>query len=87
MGLLLMRFPGLLRWPWSPRGKIVRPREFRRGAKSGKARGEAKLRPRTMVDTVTTDEVDRILDKANEHGFGSLTDEERRILNQVSKGE
>ena len=44
-GFLLMKFPGLLRWPFGGRRQgvdIIRPKAFRRG-------GEAKIRPRSKV--------------------------------------
>lgn len=41
--------------------------------------------PAAKSKPFVTDDVDAILDKINEHGFQSLTDEERRILEKSSK--
>ena len=51
------------------------------------ARPEARgpRRPRREVDGDTLDEVDRILDKIRERGIDSLTEEERRFLDEVSR--
>ncbi|MCH7226708.1 rhomboid family intramembrane serine protease [Haloferula sp. A504] len=79
MGLLLMSFPGLLGKPTGFRGKVVRDARFvRRG-------GPPKLRPRTRVDLDQESEVDRILQKISEHGLDSVTDEERRTLEDASR--
>lgn len=79
MGLLLMSFPGLLGKHSEVRGKVVHDARFvRRG-------GAPKLRPRTRVDLTEESEVDRILQKISEHGFDSVTDEERRTLEEASR--
>lgn len=72
MGFVLMKFPVLLGGARRSR-KIIRPKEFRRGAGS-------KLRPRTEIDLGEVSEVDRILDKISSEGAESLTDEEREVL-------
>lgn len=75
MGFVLMKYPGLL---GRGRSNIVRPKQFRR-------RGEPKIRPRTEIDLEQTDEVDRILDKISQHGFDSLTREERDLLAKAAE--
>lgn len=77
LGLLLMRFPFLLRKGSRPR-KIIRPPEFR-------ARPEPKLRPRSAVDPAAASEVDRILDKIAKDGLQSLTEAERKTLHQAAE--
>lgn len=57
--------------------KIVRPKKRRRY--------ERKLRPKSSVSRAEASEVDRILDKINEHGLQSLTDEERQLLTRAGK--
>ncbi|MBB5353374.1 membrane associated rhomboid family serine protease [Haloferula luteola] len=81
MGLLLMRYPRLLRkgGSWTTGRKILRPKQFRR------RRHEEKIRPRTTVDLHSESEVDRILEKVTREGLGSLTAEERKILEQASQ--
>jgi membrane associated rhomboid family serine protease len=75
-GFLMMKFPWLLR-----RGKrsrkvdVIRPKAFRR-------RGESKLRPRSKWTGGDDDEVNRILDKVSRDGLGSLSEEERRKLQE-----
>lgn len=76
MGLLLMKMPWLLRHGRRPGRKVVRPKAFR---------GKPKLRPRTRVDLDSASEIDRILDKVTAEGFGSLTEEERRVLEDASR--
>lgn len=49
------------------------------------AHGEPKLRPRTEIDLAASTEIDRILDKISQHGFQSLTDEERGLLRAASE--
>ncbi len=41
--------------------------------------------PRRRVDDHLLDEIDRVLDKIHEKGMASLTDEERRILDDASR--
>jgi membrane associated rhomboid family serine protease len=86
MGLILMSQPWLLNWAQGNRAKVVRPAAFQR--KTARARRQAftpKVRPRTEVELAAEDEIDRILDKVSEHGFGSLTAEEKSALEQASK--
>lgn len=80
MGLLLMKFPGLLSWAGGEKAKIIRPKQFRRKSRFG-----AKVRPRTTIDLNESDEVDRILEKIQEHGIESLTAKERETLKQASE--
>ncbi len=42
-------------------------------------------KPRNVVRDVIRDEIDPILDKANEQGWSSLTDDERRTLERASR--
>lgn len=77
MGLLLMRFPGILGKGSGHSRKVIRPREFRR-------RVGGKIRPRTEIDLKEESEVDRILEKVSREGLDSLTGEERRILNEAA---
>ncbi|MFQ5678496.1 MAG: rhomboid family intramembrane serine protease [Gemmatimonadota bacterium] len=60
----------------------TRPFEVHRGGRSGRG-GRARRRRRVNGDTL--DRVDAILDKIREHGMDSLTDEERRFLDEVSR--
>lgn len=83
MGLVMMRFPWVLNWAEGRKTKIVRPAAFQRKRK--KRSYESKIRPRTEVELAEDDEIDRILDKVSEQGFGSLTPEERSTLEQASK--
>lgn len=86
MGLILMSQPWLLNWAQGNRSKVVRPAAFQR--KTARARRKSftpKVRPRTEVELAAEDEIDRILDKVSEHGFGSLTAEEKSALEQASK--
>ncbi|BCX46937.1 rhomboidserine protease family protein [Haloferula helveola] len=80
MGLLLMKAPQLLGKKSEIDRKVVRPKQFRRRRVQ-----DAKVRPRTTVDLDQESEVDRILDKVRDEGVGSLTAEERRILEEMAK--
>lgn len=63
------------------------PPNRRKPARAGKRRraaAKSKLRPRTDAQVSST-EVDRILDKINQHGFQSLTTEEKKTLERSSK--
>lgn len=42
-------------------------------------------RPRRRADERTYDEIDRVLDKISTHGMASLTPEERKLLDDVSR--
>ena len=46
---------------------------------------EKKLKPRTKISSSKRKDIDRILDKINEEGLHSLTEEERKVLQQESK--
>ncbi len=46
---------------------------------------QKKLRPQSTITGLETNEVDRILDKINEHGLQSLTGEERELLARAGK--
>ena len=41
--------------------------------------------PRRTPDSQVLDEVDRVLDKISQRGLGSLTPEERRFLDEMSR--
>ena len=63
-----------------------RERKERRKKSTPKKRVyEKKLKPRSKVSPSKNKAVDRILDKINEHGLHSLTDEERKLLQDASK--
>ena len=53
-------------------------------AKRGKVY-QKKLRPQSTITGLESSEVDRILDKINEHGLQSLTGEERELLARAGK--
>ncbi len=46
-----------------------------------------KIRPQTKVDLSSQSHIDDILDKISQHGFQSLTEEERDMLHQAAKNE
>lgn len=77
MGILLMKFPWLLRKGRKPGPKIIRPKQFRRSP--------PKLQPRSVVDLRAETEIDRILDKISAEGIDALTPDERAILQQMSE--
>jgi len=81
-GWIYFRWVHDARWPWlRARPEIELPRWMKRGAKSVPAApvyrvnvgGRSELRA----------EVDRILDKINAHGFGSLSADEKRRLDEA----
>lgn len=49
------------------------------------AKYKAKLKPRTLIDLDEKKDIDHILDKISEHGFQSLTDEERQSLQDAAQ--
>jgi membrane associated rhomboid family serine protease len=56
------------------------------GAKSDRpAAGVSAAHPREPDDQALLDQIDRVLDKINESGMSSLTAEERRLLDEVSR--
>ena len=88
-GFLLWKVPvlrGLLANLSSPggRGRGKRLAFPIRITKSEK-RYEKKLRPKSSVSGAEAGEVDRILDKINEHGLQSLTAEERELLARAGR--
>lgn len=73
---------------WGVVEDVLGPRPQRsRGKKSSKKKKayEKKLKPRTKVSSSKNKKVDRILDKINEEGLHSLTEEERKLLQEASK--
>lgn len=69
----------------SPVSVVAPTRSIERArAAKQRARYEPKLKPRTELNQNST-EVDRILDKINEHGIQSLTEEERKTLTSAGK--
>jgi len=67
------------------REEIFGSRPRRRKKSPPRKRQQKKLKPRTKIDTSSSTEVDRILDKINDEGFHSLTLEEKATLEQSSK--
>lgn len=84
--LLYLRGPGLLRLPRrrAPRGEesgvLVHP-----SAAAARRAGPFRARPRSGADAATLAEVDRVLDKISAGGLASLTPEERRFLDAMSR--
>ncbi len=88
-GFLLWKIPvlrGLLGRPGrsGQGGPKKRPAFQIRIAKRGKVY-QKKLRPQSTITGLESSEVDRILDKINEHGLQSLTGEERELLARAGK--
>jgi len=77
LGFLLVRYPLTLHW--IPGGTFSASR--RRITVSR----EKKIRPRTRIELAGDSEVDRILDKISQHGFQSVTEEEREILRKAAE--
>ncbi|GHC45868.1 rhomboid family intramembrane serine protease [Roseibacillus persicicus] len=67
-----------------PRSKRKRPSR-KKASKKKKPVYEKKLKPRAKVASSNRKDIDRILDKINEHGLHSLTEEERQTLQKESK--
>ncbi len=70
----------------------LRKRVRRRGFSVATSAGTASVKPKPprprrshKEEDQLLDEVDRVLDKISESGLGSLSDDERRILDEVSK--
>ncbi len=80
LGFLLVKFPILL-----GKGGTTRLRSVKRPSPGPAPAWSAKLRPRTTIDLEASTEIDRILDKISQHGFQSLTDEERDLLREASE--
>jgi hypothetical protein len=85
-GLLYYRFVHRAAW-FNPedRANIELPRWAKRARKSSVALGEAEsdaLPPPSSREDIRA-EVDRILDKINSEGFGALSPEEKRLLDDA----
>jgi len=87
MALIYLRGAALISRPRPPRpverapAVLVRPT-----ASDGVRRAEySSAQPRHTPDATVKAEVDRVLDKISERGLGSLTAEERRFLDEMSK--
>jgi len=86
-GYLFFKLQGVAR-----RRPALQPRQAERvvmvqtGTREAEPRGQSPVRPaqRSGPDPVAA-EVDRVLDKISAKGIGSLTPEERRFLDEVSK--
>ena len=83
--LLYLRGPALMRWRFqTPRGRSgavpVHPT-----ARAASRAGSLASRPRHGSDPATLAEVDRVLDKISADGLDSLTPEERRFLDEISR--
>jgi len=63
--------------------KVIRQSYKRRKARQTV---DTKIKPRTRLD-LSDSEVDEILDKVSSHGFQSLTDEEKMILQKAANNE
>lgn len=75
-GFLMMRYPWLLRRGARRRKvDIIRPKAFR-------SERQSKLRPRSKWSGGDDDEVNRILDKVSREGLDSLSEAERRKLQE-----
>jgi membrane associated rhomboid family serine protease len=66
---------------WDRASTLEWPKWFRRETKT--ASGEPTPSPSRKTSPQLRAEVDRILDKINSHGFGALTDEEKRRLDEA----
>ncbi|MEM9080387.1 MAG: rhomboid family intramembrane serine protease [Verrucomicrobiota bacterium] len=82
LGFLMFRVTPVKEWLLrleQGRVTVQKPKRRRRNY-------EAKMKPATKVRPSTgSGEIDRILDKINEEGLQSLTEEERQILQKASK--
>ena len=59
-------------------GRLVETKAARARIKPGRSSKPARAAPKQS-------EVDKILDKINQHGMHSLTEKEKRILNEASR--
>ena len=92
-GFLLLKIPALrhiVDLLSHARVKVVRrggprPERVARIQQPKKQRYEKKLKPKSRVSRADASEVDRILDKINEHGLQSLTEEERHLLTRAGR--
>lgn len=64
---------------------VIVPREERKVASAGSVPSDGPGRGGREREGALLDEVDRILDKISAHGMASLTPEERRLLDEVSR--
>jgi membrane associated rhomboid family serine protease len=83
-GSLGARLEGLRRAARVERLAIV-PRDEAEEEAGGGSRATRASRREAMREEELLDEVDRILDKISETGMASLTDDERRVLDEVSR--
>jgi hypothetical protein len=70
------------KWPWSRSTTEIIPPKWSKKAKNNRAEPGSLQVNLTDRDRVRT-EVDRILDKINSKGFGALTDQEKRTLDEA----
>lgn len=87
-GFLYLRFGDNFRWRWERmKKKASRPRlKVTPGGLSSTSPSTAGRRPRrNSEEERLLDEVDRVLDKISSSGMASLTPEERKVLDEVSK--
>ena len=77
LGFVLMKNPWLLNWVDRLGSKQLRVAKANQNY-------QPKLRPRTEVN-LNSSEIDRILDKVNQHGVHSLSEAERETLRKVSQ--
>lgn len=68
-----------------PRPQRTRRKGLAKKSSKKKRVYEKKLKPRTKVSSSKSKDIDRILDKINENGLHSLTEDERQILQKESK--
>ncbi|NNM30740.1 MAG: hypothetical protein HKO57_14565 [Akkermansiaceae bacterium] len=64
--------------------QVPKPKPRRKAGRKPRRKPESKLRPRSKVARKRDSEVDRILDKINEEGLHSLTDDERKLLKDAA---
>lgn len=84
--LLYLRVPGLFRRAQAETGGEQRaPAVLVRPHADGRRRAEPFAPPRGRGPDKVLDEVNRVLDKISERGLDSLTPEERRFLDEMSK--
>lgn len=79
MGVLLMKHPWLVGKGRRTEQNVIRPKQFRT------RRCKPKIRARSQIDLASESEIDRILDKINEQGVGSLSKQEKELLEAMNK--
>lgn len=84
-GFLYLKFDDRVRIRLSRLKKAIPKRRFRVIPGGGPAGTKPSARPRRKDEERLLDKVDRVLDKISSSGLSSLTAEERRILDEVSK--